>query len=426
MPPKVTRRVFSKRTFTSLAAVAAPAVFPKGFLGAAAPNEKVLTGHIGLGGMGTGHLNFFRRHVGALCDVDTTHLDRAAKIVGRYVPKHRDFRALLDQKDLDGVVIATPDHWHGVMAVLACEAGKDVYVQKPASKTIEEGRAMVDAAERCGRVMQVGSQGRSTHAAFQSAAFVQNGNIGRVREVNCWHYENPVGGAAGVGPAPSNLDWDMWVGPVRYMGYNADRVHFNFRWMLELGGGQIRDRGAHVMSCAFFILDADQQGPVRVEATGTPPPKGIWDCPTKMEIKYVFKDPDWTMYWRQPGTPVAPMQGKGFGSQYVGDRGSLVVGGGDGGTFAEARALEYEIPAGGKTPYRSPGHEQNWVDCIRSRKKPIMTIEAGHAVCTLCVLGNMSYRLGRGLSWDPQREQVIGDEEADRLVRRPNRSPWRI
>lgn len=428
MKKTTSRRGFLGRTLAIGGGLAAPAIFPAGFLGAQAPSEKILTGHIGLGGMGTGHLNFFRKYAGALCDVDTSHLNRAARIIGRYVPKYRDFRDLLDQKNLDGVLIATPDHWHGVMAVMACEAGKDVYVQKPSSSTIEEGRAMVNAAQRCGRVMQVGSQGRSTHAAYASASYVRNGMIGRVKEVDCWHYENPVGGGKPNGPPPSNLDWNMWLGPMRYMDYNVERVHFNFRWFLEFGGGQIRDRGAHVMSCALFIMNADGQMPSYVEATGKAPEHGIWDCPTKMEIKYVFKNPDWVMYWRQPGNGHAHAPGKvhGFGSKYIGDKGELVVGGGDGGTHAEKKALEYKIPAGGSFPYKSPGHEQDFINAVRSRKKPIMTIEAGHAVGTLCILGNISYRLGRGLNWDAKNERVIGDEEANRLIARPNRSPWRV
>jgi predicted dehydrogenase len=423
MIPSTPRRDFLKRAALTGAGVALPAIFPRGFLGAASPNEKIVSGHIGLGGMGTGHLNFFREMAGALCDVDDNHLQRAARIVGRYVPLHKDFRALLDQKDLDAVVIATPDHWHGVMCIYACEAGKDVYVQKPASVTIEEGRKMVEAAERCGRVVQVGSQGRSTRAAFESCAYIRNGTIGRVREVECWHYENPVGGFKPDAEAPAQLDWNLWLGPARYVPYNEDRVHFNFRWFLDFGGGQIRDRGAHVMSVAMWIMNADHTGPVSVEATGTPPEKGIWDCPTKMDVKYEFKDPDWVMYWRQPGTPLME---KGYGAIYRGTDGELIVGGGDGGTFSERKAQEFEIPAGGFVPYRSPGHEQDFVDCLRTRSKPIMHIEAGHRVGTLCILGNIAYRLGRKLRWDPVNEQVIGDDEANRMLSRPNRAPWRI
>ena len=423
-----TRREFLKRAAGVGAALGAPCLFPRGFLGAASPNEKVISGHIGVGGMGTGQLNFFRDMAGAICDVDETHLRRAAQRVGRYVPLYKDFRSLLDQKDLDGVLIATPDHWHGVMAVLACEAGKDVYVQKPSSVTVEEGRKMVEAAQRCGRVVQVGSQGRSTRGAYDSCAYVRNGMIGRVHEVECWHYENPVGGFGPDSDPPAHLDWNLWLGPARYVPYNVDRCHFNFRWFLDFGGGQIRDRGAHVMSVVLFLMNSDSIGPTTVEATGTAPPRGLFDCPTLMDVKYEFKDPDWVMYWRQPGSP-RPGEGFGlkrYGAVYRGDKGELVVGGGDGGTWSESKAQAFEIPSDGYHPYRSPGHEQDWVDCIRSRKQPIMHIEAGHSVATLCILGNISYRLGRKLHWDPVNERCIGDAEANRLLARPNRAPWRI
>ena len=407
----------------STAALAVPAILSRGILGAASPNERVITGHIGLGGMGTGHLNFFKDYCGALCDVDQQHLQRAAARIGRYVPLYTDFRQLLDQKDLDGVVIATPDHWHGVMTVLACEAGKDVYVQKPLCSTVEEGVKMVSAAQRCSRVVQVGSQGRSTHAAYKACGYLRNGQIGRVKEVTCWHYPNPVGGYKPDSAPPAHLDWDMWLGPVRYIPYNEDRCHFNFRWMLEFGGGQIRDRGAHVMSVALWCMNADAQPPVSVEAKGTAPKEGFWDCPVEMDIRYEFENPDWTMHWTQPGVKHLDY---GFGAVYWGEKDSLIVTGGDGGCGTERKALEYEPGASGDQPYRSPGHEQDWVNCIRTRARPIMNIEAGYAVALLCVLGNVSYTLGRKLHWDGKNQRVIGDEEANRMLSRPNRAPWHI
>lgn len=428
MARSTTRRKFLTNSLKLGAAVTAPALLPRGILGANSPNERVVTGHIGLGGMGTAHLNFFKEYAGALCDVYEPHLKRAAGIVGRPVPQYKDFRKLLDQKDLDGVVLATPDHWHGVMTVMACEAGKDVYCQKPACNTIEEGRAMANAAKRWGRIIQVGSQGRSTPDAFYSAQYIRNGQIGRVRHVECWHYPNPVQKTTEILPdaeAPSDLDWDMWLGPNRWIPYNKQRVHFNFRWMLDFGGGQIRDRGAHVMSCAFFIMNSDFTGPVSVETTGSPPERGIWDCPTDMHIEYEFKDPDWRMTWTQPG-PEELNKLYGFGARYHGDDGTLIVKGGDGGTFTEDKAKAYKPPPGGIIPYKSPGHEQDWVDCIRSRKQPIMHIESGVRVAALCILGNISYKLGRKLNWDPVAERVIGDEEANRLLANPVRAPWKI
>jgi predicted dehydrogenase len=421
----IERRRFLRGSAAAILAGVAPAAFPRGLLGAESPNERVRTGHIGVGGMGTGHLNFFKDNVGALCDVDENHLQRAAGIIGRYVPLYKDFRQLLEQKDLDGVVIATPDHWHGVMAVMACEAGKDVYVQKPACNTIEEGRAMANAARRWGRVVQVGSQGRSTVAAYKASEYINNGQIGRVRHVECWHYPNPVGGTAPDSDPPAQLDWDLWIGPNRYVSYNPERTHFNFRWFLDFGGGQIRDRGAHVFSCASFIMGADFTGPVSIEATGRPPEKGLWDTPVDMNIRYEFRNPDWTLTWSQPG-PEELRKLSGFGARYWGEKDTLIVRGGDGGTWTEEKAMRYESPAGGYKPYRSPGHEQNWVDCVKSRAQPIMHIESGVRVAALCILGNTSYVLGRKLRWDPVAERCLGDEEANRLLAKPNRAPWRI
>src|SRR5688572_3177230 len=293
------RRFLGGAVRTATTAALAPAVFTRGFLGAQSPNERIVTGHIGVGGMGSGHLNGLKENCGAICDVYEPHLQRAAGAVGRYVPLYKDFRELLDQRDVDAVFIATPDHWHGVMSIYACEAGKDVYVQKPASVTIEEGRKMVEAAHRCGRVVQVGSQGRSTEAAYKACRYIRNGMLGKVKEVACWHYPNPVGGFKPDTDPPATLDWDLWLGPVRYVPYNEDRCHFNFRWFLEFGGGQIRDRGAHVMSVAMWCMNADATGPVSIKATGTSPREGIWDCPVDMEVEYIFKNPDWTLWWRQ-------------------------------------------------------------------------------------------------------------------------------
>ena len=177
------------------------------------------------------------------------------------------------------------------------------------------------------------------------------------------------------------------------------------------------------MSVAMWCMNADATGPVSVKATGTSPREGIWDCPVDMEVEYVFRNPDWTLWWRQPGKPEL---GAGYGAKYFGEKGTLIVTGGDGGCGTERKAMEYEPPPDGVHPYKSPGHEQDFMNCVRTREKPIMTIEAGHAVSTLCVLGNISYILGRKLEWDAAAERVVGDEEANRMLTRPNRSPWRI
>lgn len=423
------KRVMSRRGFLGRAALAtAPMILPSGVLaqqGRPGANERIVTGHIGLGGRGTRLLRALNQHAAALCDVDGNHLDRAAHEVDRELGLYGDYRRILDRSDIDAVVIASPDHWHGVQTVHACEAGKDVYVEKPASKTVEEGRAMVRAAQRFARVVQVGAQGRSTMDAAAAFGYIRGGHLGQVTRVECWHYENPVGGYAPDSEPPPELDWDMWLGPARWVPYNPERCHFDFRWLLDFGGGQIRDRGAHVLSVVFWCLDLDHTGPVRVTATGEPPHEGLWDCPTAMDVTYEFKDPPLTVVWSQPGTP--PEEGKpNFGAVYHGTRDSFILKGGDSNTFAEEKAARYMPPADEERAYGTDGHLENWLECIKSRAKPIIDIEAGHSVATTCILGNIAYRLGRPIEWDPVTERVMGDEQANRMLGNPGRGPWHV
>jgi len=420
-------KVSRRRFLAASAGVVAPMILPSGVLaarGRPGANDRLVTGHIGVGGMGNGHLRRLRNHVAAVCDVDQNHLKRAVDNAGRPVDAYTDYRRILDRNDIDAVVIASPDHWHGVQCVHACQAGKDVYCEKPASKTIEEGQAMVRATNRYGRVVQIGSQGRSTPAAHAACTYIRNGQLGRVHRVECWHYENPVGGdPLKNGEPPPELDWDLWLGPARWVPYNPERVHFNFRWLLDFGGGQIRDRGAHVLSVVSWCLDLDDTGPVRVTATGEPPHEGLWDCPTSMEVTYEFKDPDLTIVWSQPGKPASD---HGFGAVYHGEKDTLLVNGGDGGCSTEDKAMNYVPPPDGVEVFKSPGHHENWMNCIKTREKPLMNIEAGHRVATMCILANIAYRLGRPLEWDPVQERCVGDEQANLMLGNPGRGPWHL
>jgi predicted dehydrogenase len=446
----------SRRTFLSRAAGATAAgaagfhIVPNtvfGWQGRVAPSDRLHFGHIGIGGRGRRFLRpaaadeemrpdpnlggsgdrYAQPAVSvALCDIDANRLDQAASRVGGKPRLYKDFRQLLEQKDIDAVFIATPDHWHALMTILACEAGKDVYVEKPACKTIEEGRAMVKAAERYGRVVQVGSQGRSQQAAYHACKYIRNGQIGTVRKVTCWHYENPEGDWTPDSPPPPELDYDRWIGPARWVPYNAKRTHGKFRWMLDFGGGEIRDRGAHVMSIAMWIMDQDNTGPISIQATGEPYHDGMYDCPRNMTVIYEFRNPDWTLIWAQPGEPSTELEAR-YGAKYWGDTGTLTVTYGDGDkTDTEEKAKAYEVPCGGVQVYRSPGHVEDFLDCIKTREKPIMHIEAGHRVASLCILGNLSYKLGRKFEWDPVNEQVLNDEEANRLLSRPGRGMWHL
>ena len=441
---------FTRRTFLSSAASTSLGItiVPASVLAKPAPSDRLNFGHIGLGGRGRrflrplSHLDqkvvpwenlggagdrYMRPALStALCDVDSSRLDMAATMVGGKPKLYKDFRNLLEQEDLDAVFIASPDHWHALMTIMACQAGKDVYVEKPAAKTVEEGRAMVTAAERYGRVVQVGSQGRSQEDAFYAKQYINNGMIGTVSEVKCWHYENPRGDWTPDSEAPAGLDYESWIGPARSIPFNRTRTHGSFRWMLDFGGGQIRDRGAHVMSVAQWIMNADNSGPVSVEATGEPHHGGIYDTPQHMTVTYQYKDPDWTLIWAQPGTPSEELDAR-YGAVYWGDKGRLTVTYGDRNTTdTEQVAKDYELPYGGVEVFKSPGHGENFEDCIRTREKPVMDIESAHRVSILCILGNISYRLRRKLDWDPVAEIVRNDQEANRMLSRPGRGPWHL
>jgi len=439
---KGTSRRVGRRTFLKVAgaAVGFPQLIRSGLLaspGQPAANEKLTFGHIGIGGMGGGHLDDMvgrmkrgQVNVAALCDVDEKRLLGASKRAGPQADVYRDYRYVIQRKDIDAVIIATPDHWHAVQTVHAAECGKHVYVEKPACCTIEEGKAMVAAAQKNKISVQVGSQGRSTADAHPAATFIRNGGIGKVHTVECWHYPSPVGGFEPDGDPPPELDWDLWLGPMRWRPYNKGYCHGVFRWIMESGGGQIRDRGAHVMSMALHCMNADDTGPVRIETTGTLPTKGLWDTAVEMKATYTYKDPDWVLIWNQPGNPMPKESDRigqnAYGATYHGEKGTLVVWGGDGGTWTEKKAWDFKVPPGGVEVYKSPGHKEDWFDGIKTGRKTIMNIEAGVAVSNLCNLGNLALILGRPLTWDPVKREIVGDEQARRMMGRPQRNPYHL
>jgi len=445
---KTTRRHFLQAGATVLGATAFgfPALVPARALaapGRTGANERLILGHMGVGGMGGFHLDRMvafsergRVGIAAVCDVDERRLAAAAQKAGPQAAAYRDYRYMLERKDIDAIVMATPDHWHAVGTVHAAQCGKHVYVEKPACCTIEEGKAMIKAVNENKVVVQIGSQGRSQRECYYAHRYIANGNIGRVTRVTCWHYESP----ADTQPVPDSepppeLDWDLWLGPLPWRPYNRRYVPGSFRWMMESGGGQIRDRGAHVMANALWIMNADHTGPVSVEATGTLPTKGAWDAAMKMEVTYEFKNPDWTLVWSQPGKMIPyfdPERKKalgirdGYGAVYHGEKDDLILWVGDSQVFTEPKALEWKPGPGAKEVYKSPNfdHHEDWFQAIKAGTKPVSNVEAGVATAFLTILGNLSLILGRKLRWDPVKREIVGDEQARRLMSRPQRYPY--
>lgn len=444
---RIGRRTLLKSAGAAGLAIGFPYVVPAGVLakaGQAGANDRLTVAHIGVGGMGGYHLGEMKGrmksgivNIAAVCDVDENRLRNASKTAGPQADVYRDYRYILERKDIDAVIIATPDHWHAVQMVHAAQTGKHVYVEKPACCTIEEGKAMVAAARENRVAVQVGSQGRSQPEAYLAHRYLVNGQIGKVSRVECFHYPSPADDQpVPDSDPPAELDWDLWLGPLPWRPYNQRYLHGVFRWLLESGGGQIRDRGAHVMSCAMWWMGADGTGPVTVEATGTSPAKGLWDSAMEMDVTYTFKNPDWVMTWSQHpnagprgekrGDGEDPITRDGYGAIYHGDKGTMTHWGGDGGTWVERKVREWKPPPGSKDVYKSPGHYEDWFEGIKTGKKTIMNMEASAGVANLCVLGNLSFILGRKLEWNQARQEIVGDEQARRMMSRPQRAPYHL
>lgn len=413
---KITRRRFLSRTgAVASAAFLAPTVTTRRVLGA---NERLVMGVIGCGGQGTGDMNALKStgqvEYAAVCDVYAAHRERNKRMNGDACDAYLDFRDLLDRRDIDAVNIGTPDHWHALTAIAACQAGKDVYCQKPLSLTIEEGRAMVRAARRYGRVFQTGSQQRSNFRFRVACEAVRNGRIGKLMHIRTSVGANPTCGWEPDSDPPAGLDWNMYLGPARWVPFNQRRFIWNFRWFYDYSGGNLTDWGAHHNDIAQWGLGMDGSGPVEIHGEATFPESGLFDTPPRYEVTYRYAN----------GVKLV-CNSEGNGVWFYGSEGEIHVNRGHL-SSNPASILEDPLPEDALRLYRSDNHYQNFTDCVRSREKPICDIEVGFRSVTVCHLGNLSIRLGRHIHWDPAAEKILHDEEANRWLSRPMRGPWHL
>lgn len=414
------RRRFLQATTAASAVFAVPCIIPARAFGA---NERINTGHIGLGGQGRGNLGAFMANCIALCDVDSERLTASVKNVAekqkRDVVGYGDYRKLLENKDIDAVVISTPDHWHALQTIHACQAGKDVYVEKPLSLTVVEGRKMVEAARANKRIVQTGSQQRSSKEFRLACELVRNGYIGKLQKVLVGlpgpnHPKDPVADS----DPPATLDYDLWLGPAPQRPYNAKRVHYNFRFFWDYSGGQMTNFGAHHIDIAHWGMGVDDSGPLEIDGTATFHPK-MWHEVTET-VRLTYKYPnDITMIVGQ-GQKDIPS-----GCTFIGDKGKIEVNRGK--IVTDPKELvDTKFTESDKRLYNSSGHHKNFMECIKSRELPICDVEIGHRSATACHLGNIVARLGRKVTWDAKAEQIVGDEEAAKMLSRPYRAPWAI
>jgi predicted dehydrogenase len=410
----------------------------------AGANDRIRIALIGCGGMGRSDLRDFVKVPGvqcvALCDVDDAQAATAQKEIldadtVRQKPDlvTRDFRRVLDRKDVDAVVIGTPDHWHALPTILACQAGKDVYVEKPLSVSIGEGRAMVNAARQSNRVVQMGTQQRSATHYTDAVDYVKGGKLGRVRLVRAWAYldwkgETPV---LPDGPVPEGVDYDLWLGPAAARPFNKNRFHFTFRWYWDYSGGLMTDWGAHMIDIANWAMGIKAPSSAVSFGGKYGYPSDAMETPDTQQVVWAY--PSFTMIWEHAlGIGRGP-EGREHGVAFVGEYGTLVIDRGGWEVYAETDRIDKRIREYKRVglPRQGSGNEdyhlkhvKNFLDCMKSRARPVSDVEIGHDSMIACHLGNMAQRLGRMVKWDPEKEAVIGDPEAQKLVTRPYRAPW--
>ncbi len=405
----------NRRTF--LGAMGALAVAGRLAKAEDAPSERVRLAVIGVRSRGTDLARLFARAKGAevvaVCDIDDAMLAKPVKAVeeisGKAPRTEKDFRRLLDDKEIDAVAIATPDHWHALLTVFACQAGKDVYCEKPVSHNIVEGRRMVEAARKYNRIVQAGTQRRSASYIQEAISHLQSGGIGKIGLAKAWiHQQRPSIGHGEPAPVPEGVDYAMWEGPAPHRPFIPNHFHYEWHWFWNWGTGELGNNGIHGLDVARWGLGVD--APLRVTSGGG---KYIFDddrqTPDTQIVTYEF--PQNAIVWEHRMWSKHGQEGNGFGIAFYGDKGTLIIG-------SDGWRVEDGEKAGGEGRDPQNAHVANFLDCIKTRKAPNAEIEIGHKSTRLCHLGNIAQRVGRKLTFDASSESFPGDNEANALLSR--------
>jgi predicted dehydrogenase len=411
-------------------------------------NDRPLIGQIGCGGQGNGITNAARGFgdVVAVCDVDREHAERAKARQGRgKAETFDDYRKLLERKDIDVVTIGTPDHWHTKIAIEAMQAGKDIYCEKPLTLTIDEGKLICRVAKETKRVFQVGTQQRSDGPFARATALCREGRLGKIKRIVV-----AIGGGDRGGPfkkqePPPHLNWERWLGQAPLVEYIPQRCHAQFRWWFEYSGGKMTDWGAHHVDIAHWVLGADNTSPVSFEGTaefpvpfskGYPTVDNAYNTATRFEIKTKFAD--------GVELVITDSMGKHFETsipETTLDRGNgVLIYGENSDMFVNrdrrrlaGKAVEEErdnpLPEDAITKVRKGarrGHMEDFFDCVKTRREPVSDVFSHHRAMTTCHLANICIRLGRAIKWDPEKEQIVGDDEAAGWQKREQRKGYEI
>jgi predicted dehydrogenase len=418
-------------------------------------NERISVGFIGYGLIGKRHVLDFQEqkdvHLAAVAEVHRGRLREGLALVGKTAKGYNDFRHLLDRKDIHAVVVSTPDHWHALQTMLACAAGKDVYVEKPLTLFVREGRWMIEVARRHKRIVQVGTQQRSGPHYQRARRLVQAGQLGKISSVRMAAYRNvmPGFGKPADSDPPADLDWDLWLGPAPKRRYNRNRAIYHFRWFWDYSGGQMTNLASHALDIVHWFLDVN--APAAVSSVGgrfSLQDNGETPDTQDALIEYPGCTASWSHREACAGqSPRVPLE-------FCGPRGSLTISRKGFVLAADPKIPPQNAipqftgahPVGGPQRVQSAEkaefwtqsvqdqsgqpreqlkrHVRNFLDSVKSRRPPVADLESAHRVATICHLANISLRLGRKLRWDGRREEIVGDAEAARWLERPYRAPW--
>ncbi len=439
----------------SAVAAGFPSIVPAAVLGPDAPSKRINVGAIGTGRISRTHdmpgvWKYDDARIVAVCDLDSRRMEDAKALVNGYYAKktgrphdgvrgYHDYRELLRDEDVDAVLISTPDHWHAIPAIAAVQAGKDVYLQKPASLTIAEGRALSNAVHASGRIFQIGSQQRSSPQFRYAAELVRNGRIGRLRTVLVGLPGDPAGDEEPEMPVPKNLNYEAWLGSTPYVYYTEKRVHPQQGydrpgWLRceQFGAGMITGWGAHHIDSAHWAMDTEHTGPIEISGTAEFPKKGLWNVHGPFKTEGVYAN----------GVRMVVSGEFPNGIRFEGTEGWIFVSRGNEAVTAsdpvaklkDAQALAASDPRIITSTigpddvhlYESEDHHGNWLDCVRSRRAPIAPVEVAHRSCSACLLHHIAMKTGRTLHWDPVRERFRNDDEANAMLSRPQRWPYVI
>jgi predicted dehydrogenase len=429
------RQFLKKATGAAAGAVAFPYIVPATVLGnngSTAPSNRIIMGCIGVGSQGTSNMRGFLSkdevQIVAVCDVDKMRLDSAKRRVDESYQNndcktYEDFRELIARDDIDAFSLAVPDHWHSIPVLTAARAGKDMYGEKPLARTIYEGRAMVEAIKRYGLIWQTGSWQRSLWNFRRACELVRNGRIGKVHTVEVGLPTGRPGHNIPVQDVPEGLDWDFWLGPAPwrpYQQFGRDGPHWNWRWVMDYSGGQLTDWVGHHVDIAHWGLGLEHTGPTEIEGSGVYPEDGTFDAPTQYKFNCKYANGLTMIVANNRQQP------KGMGTVWYGEKGWIHVDRNDRLEAEPQSILNEKIGPNEIRLYKSNDHQQNFLDCVRSRKQTIAPIEIAHRSISVGLLGEIAMLLGRKLRWDPDKEQFVNDDTANRMLSRPMRSPWHL